>query len=61
LKFSTLVVRRLEDGVCLQGTLETNPDGPDVESLAKQVSGVSSVINHLLFTGPLQRRPLQPR
>jgi len=61
LKFSTLVVRRTEGGVCLQGTMETEPDGPDVASLAKQVSGVTSVINQLLITGSATRRPQQPR
>lgn len=61
LKFSTLVVRRLEDGVCLQGILETDSDGPDVETLAKEVSGVTSVINQLLVTGSLTQRPAHPR
>lgn len=50
LKFSSLVVRRTIDGVCLEGILESGD--PDVCSLAQQVAGVNRVINHLLVRRP---------
>ncbi|REJ92275.1 MAG: BON domain-containing protein [Planctomycetota bacterium] len=50
LHFSRLVVRRVADGVCLEGTLYLDPgrDSVDVDRLARQVAGVDLVINHLL-------------
>ena len=48
LRFTSLVVRRVPDGVCLEGVLESNEDAPDVDDLARQVRGVERVINHLL-------------
>lgn len=47
LKFSSLVVRRVHDGVCLEGVLEVSDD-TDVCSLARKVAGVDNVINRLL-------------
>ena len=55
LNFSTLVVRRLVDGVCLEGVLEADTDAPDVCGLARQVAGVEQVLNHLVVRQP--RRP----
>lgn len=49
LKFSSLVVRRIADGVCLQGVLERNEGSPDVSSIAQRVAGVNCVLNHLLI------------
>ncbi len=46
--FKSLVVRRVGDGVCLQGILEAEP-GADVSSVAKQVRGVDRVLNRLLM------------
>lgn len=51
LRFSSLVVRRMPDGICLEGVLTAN-EGADVCSLARQVEGVSRVLNHLLVQGP---------
>ena len=48
LKFSSLVVRRTPNGVCLEGVLEIDGDGPDVCSLARTVQGVDEVINRLM-------------
>ena len=48
LRFSSLVVRRTPDGICLEGVLEAN-NGCDVCSLAQQVEGVDQVLNHLLL------------
>jgi len=51
LHFSSLVVRRITDGVCLQGVVETDAGSPDVCSVAQGVSGVTFVLNHLLVAG----------
>jgi osmotically-inducible protein OsmY len=51
LHFSSLVVRRINDGVCLQGVLETDAESTDVCSIAQRVSGVRQVLNHLVVTG----------
>jgi len=50
LRFSSLVVRRTRNGVCLEGVL-TSAGGPDVCSVARQVEGVQEVLNHLLVHG----------
>lgn len=47
LRFSSLVVRRTPDGICLEGVL-TATDGSDVCSLARQVEGVDRVLNRIL-------------
>ena len=49
LHFSSLVVRRIADGVCLQGILQMDAGSPDVCSIAQRVSGVNCVLNHLLI------------
>jgi osmotically-inducible protein OsmY len=58
LSFASLVVRRVPDGVCLEGVLETGNDAPDVCRLARTVLGVERVINHLLVRSrlPLPRK-----
>jgi osmotically-inducible protein OsmY len=47
LQFSSLVVRRMPDGVCIEGVLDST-DGSDVTNLARQVAGVQNVVNRLL-------------
>ena len=49
LHFSSLVVRRIDNGVCLQGILQVDDDSPDVCSIAQRVAGVSHVLNRLLI------------
>ncbi|MBT4864044.1 MAG: hypothetical protein HON53_02845 [Planctomycetaceae bacterium] len=51
LQFSSLVVRRVPNGVCLEGVLEA--DDVDAASssvcgLARRVAGVQEVLNHLV-------------
>ncbi len=46
--FNSLVVRRLRNGVCLQGVVQVDSDGPDVNTLALSVAGVEEVLNHLV-------------
>ncbi len=51
LRFSSLVVRRINGGVCLQGVVEADAECSDVCSIAQRVSGVQQVLNHLVVTG----------
>ncbi|MEX0703655.1 MAG: BON domain-containing protein [Planctomycetales bacterium] len=57
LRFSSLVVRRLPNGVCLEGVLEAEDDSPDIRSLVRRVAGVDQVLNHLVTYCP----PRPPR
>ena len=43
----SLTVRRLEDGVCLDGTLETDRPCPDFVDLLRQIAGIKKVVNRL--------------
>ena len=47
--FKELVVRRVQDGVCLEGVMQIDDDYPDVTDLVRQIAGVDKVINHLLI------------
>lgn len=49
LNFTSLVVRRVGDGLCLEGVLETNGDPVDVARLVRRVCGVPKVLNHLVI------------
>ena len=48
LHFKTLVVRRTQNGVCLEGILEADENCPDVGNIAKTIAGVEEVINRLM-------------
>ena len=50
LRFASLVIRRIDDGVCLQGVIEDVEDAPDICSIARRVKGVNQVINHVVCT-----------
>lgn len=43
----TLSVHRLGDGVCLQGTIETDRVCPDLTVLLQEIAGVETVVNRL--------------
>jgi osmotically-inducible protein OsmY len=45
---SSLVVRRIPNGVCLEGVVQVHDDTADVDSVVRQVLGVKEVQNHLL-------------
>ena len=52
LRFSSLVVRRVPGGVCLEGVLEAadvDAASSCVCGLARQVAGVQEVLNHLVI------------
>lgn len=48
LTVSNLVVRRIRDGVCLTGVIESMADDTDVCGLVRRTAGVNEVINRLL-------------
>ena len=59
--FPRLVVRRVHDGICLQGILETeNLDSvPDIAELVRKIGHVDHVVNQLLVRDAVcpSRRP----
>lgn len=56
--FPSLVVRRLNDGVCLQGYVEFDDQPIDLSAVARSVTGVDSVVNHIVERSI---RPVVPR
>lgn len=54
LEVANLVVRRVPNGICLSGVIESCDEGVCVESLVQEVQGVDRVLNRLLVrtTGP---------
>lgn len=48
LAFRSLVVRRIPDGICLEGTLESCPDDFDIAEFVREVTGIEVVLNHLV-------------
>ncbi|MFT5325501.1 MAG: osmotically-inducible protein OsmY [Planctomycetaceae bacterium] len=49
---SSLVVRQIEGGVCLEGVLKTNNDLTDVDRLVQSVASVDRVLNRLTLRPP---------
>lgn len=43
----SLTIRRLQDGVCLDGTLETDRSCPDFADLLQEIAGIKRVVNRL--------------
>jgi osmotically-inducible protein OsmY len=48
LKFSSVVVHRIRNGVCLEGYLCSDSDSTDACHIARKVRGVNKVLNHLV-------------
>ena len=48
LNFSSLVVHRTRDGVCLTGVVESMPCDTDVCDLVREAAGVNQVLNRLI-------------
>ena len=46
--FSSLVVRRVADGICLEGVLEIEADDIDVNAAAVRIIGKTALRNHLV-------------
>lgn len=60
LNVSNLVVRRVGEGVCLSGIVETLDGKTDVCDLAKQVRGVNEVLNRLIVQTASSPREVTP-
>jgi len=43
-----LVVRRLQNGVCLEGVIRVSSDDFDVCSAVREIEGVGEIVNHLV-------------
>ncbi len=52
LNFTSLTVRRIANGVCLEGVLETDDDSPDISRLVHRITGVEKVLNCLVVRRP---------
>lgn len=52
LKFSRLTVHQCEQGVCLEGLLESNDEGIDLCDLVNQIAGVKA-INRVVTRFPM--------
>ena len=48
LNFTSLVVRRVRSGLCLEGVLETDDSVAEVSRLVRQICGVSQVLDRLV-------------
>lgn len=48
-KVSSLVVRRLPNGVCLQGVLTVDDDAFDLCETVRKVPGVKDILNHMVM------------
>jgi hypothetical protein len=53
LQIASLVIRRIPNGVCLEGVLESDA-AQDVCTLARSIAGVDEVLNHLVIRRPLR-------
>jgi osmotically-inducible protein OsmY len=58
LRFASLVVRRIDNGVCLQGVVEADEEHPDVCRIAQRIAGVQNVLNRLVVT-PRRELPVK--
>ncbi|MDA0808810.1 MAG: BON domain-containing protein [Planctomycetota bacterium] len=52
LRISSLVVRQIQGGICLEGTLETSNELTDVEQLVRSVASVDRILNRLVLRPP---------
>lgn len=52
IKISSLVIRRIPKGVCLQGVIESDPEHINLEKLLREIDGVDTVVNHLVPCRP---------
>ena len=52
LKFSRLHVHRYQDGICLEGFLESNEYEIDLCEVVRGIEGVTRVLNRVVLTRP---------
>jgi hypothetical protein len=57
LEFSSLVVHRIPDGICLEGVVSTTSDDVDVCQRVREVAGVNAVLNHLVMRPQTGAKP----
>jgi osmotically-inducible protein OsmY len=57
LKFSRLHVHRCQDGICLEGFLESNEYEIDLCDVVRGIQGVTGVINRIVLTRPVSIVP----
>ena len=57
LQFSSLVVRRIPDGICLEGVVSTAEDRHGVCQLVRELAGVNAVLNHLVMCPKPKAQP----
>lgn len=55
LKISSLVIRRIPTGICLQGVIEADPEYIDLQKLLTEIEGVDQVINQLVPCHPQRK------
>ncbi len=48
LNFTSLVVRRVRSGLCLEGVLETDDSDVEVSRLVREICGVTQVLDRLV-------------
>lgn len=48
LEVASLAVRRLPNGVCLEGVIRVHSDDMDVCRAIRQIDGVGQIVNHLV-------------
>lgn len=51
-KISSLVVRRIPSGVCLQGILESDHDPDELQRLLLEIEGIEQIVNQLVSCHP---------
>ena len=57
LKFSRLHVHRCQEGICLEGFLESNEYEINLCDVVRGIHGVTGVINHIVLTRPRSSIP----
>jgi hypothetical protein len=57
LQFSSLVVHRIPNGICLEGVVSTASDDVDVCQMVREVAGVNAVLNHLVMRPQPSAKP----
>ncbi len=57
LEFSSLVVHRTPDGICLEGVVSTSAEDLDVCQMVREVAGVNAVLNHLVMRPQPSAKP----
>jgi hypothetical protein len=57
LEFSSLVVHRIPDGICLEGVVSTTSQDVDISQMVREVAGVNAVLNHLVMRPATEAKP----